>query len=83
MVKLKDKPNHFIAVFVQLAPAHPVQVPPFKPHNPLIGPVKSAEDMQQRALAAARRADYRHKLTFFDRDVGPLQNLHLRRSHPV
>ena len=72
MIKLKDKPNHFIAVFVQLAPAHFAQVTPFKPHYPFIGPVERTEYMQQRAFAAAGGPDYRYKLTALDRDVGGL-----------
>ena len=57
------------AVLVELAVGHAQQVVAVHAHAAGRRPVKPAQNVHERRLAAAGGADDRHQLTFFDGDV--------------
>ena len=74
---LPDEADHATSVRVPLAPAHLAQDMAVD-HGPTgRRHVEAAEDVHQRALAAARRADERDELTALDDQVETLEGDHL------
>ncbi len=74
---LPDEPDHRAPVAEPLPRGHRRQVTPGDPDRACRGYVEPGEDVHQRGLAAARRADERGELPGPDHEVEALQRLHL------
>jgi hypothetical protein len=66
MMQLKDKPDFSIADSGKLSLIESGDVPAVKQHPAGGGMVKSANDIKQRAFAAAGRPDYYNGLAVLD-----------------
>ena len=76
VVKLVDEAQCFVAQARALRLIDPRQEPPSNPYLALAGRVQAAEQVQQRALAAARSADDGDPLAGRHRETHPFQHLH-------
>src|SRR5262245_19509162 len=77
MIKLEDEAEGAIAQDVAGARRQAVDASPVEADRPLIRLVEGAHQVQQRALARARRADNREELAIAHLELDALQHLHL------
>ena len=80
---LPEEAHGLAAVGQALPRAHAQQVVPGHPGPARGGRVQARQDVEQRGLAAARRADERGQLTGLDQQVKPLQSLDLDAGRGV
>ena len=83
MVELKHETDPFVAETVQLAGSDTVEVATVELDDAFIGPVQAAQDVQERALAAAGGPDDGDELAFVHGQIHALEDVDPRRAHPV
>src|SRR4051794_32526012 len=74
MEELEDEPDLRAPQLRQAALALALELPPGELDRALVRAVEPAEQVQQRGLAAARRADQRDQLTGIEVDVGAVEH---------
>ena len=73
MVELKDEPDALISEGDDLGIGQPREIRPVDRDAALVRAVEGPQQMQERALANARRADDRDHLARFDDEIGAVE----------
>jgi hypothetical protein len=83
IIELEDEPDVLAAILREGAIVCRDEVVIAKPHLPACGRVESAQNVQQRRLAAARRTKNHDELALEEVEIHALEREHVHFSHVV